>query len=629
MKIDKEQEYLFKSPGAKRWLSRLKKPKPHAILPLTYDDKPSRLPDPRRFALAMDPRMLKMTETLAQRMEDEFPEDVQDNGFAGPSAVAGNFNSILCVSGQPLDPMPLPLMDNSNFIDSMGLRDSIKQQDVPWLKELIRLFFGHATPSSLHIRKAASTGFPFFTNDNQYKKLATHKILTNARDFLQKFNSPGQGRLQALNEYHAIPAIATQTRDQPDSVTKEGLSYKSKVRTAPSEAYARGDVNAPIFDADKTIRTESGVIVPNHFAMRVRTVFGSSGPPNYFGTAVMGCHRAVFMKRFEFTYKVRDDKDKESRISRFKYTVGSDVKNMDTTIHKWFFDFLAEELTNYWDQDLIDFMMNMLRSTYVCPPPGSDFGEDYNPIFGPDPIKGEMTNNVGLASGVFSNPDIGKLWMTFNYLLVYRDAGALAYPSEIEAFLRGQNKDHALLDMSDDACFLTNSKRVRDYLLTAKSPYAVLEVEKTTIYLGSVFAESGGEKRSYPNPITYLVNALAREDSITSYDPVAYAEGVLARYQQYSSTPIFRDMNQIYEEEVRKAFGVNPYLIARSVAKRQKFTDLDALVRANPHYLHYRVDPNDVSKELLDELVSTIPAEDVWPYVAPLLKVPTVDLAEF
>jgi hypothetical protein len=561
-------------------------------------------------------------------MEQEFPEDVQSNGFAGPTAVAGNFNAILSVSGQPLNPVPLPLMDNNDFVESLGLRTSILEKDKPWLKELIRLFFGHATPSSLHIRKAASTGFPFFTNDNQYKKLATHKILTNVDDFLTKFNSPGTGRKQALEEYHSILAVATQSRDQPDKVVKEDGVYKSKERTAPTEAYARGQSDGKIVVADKTVKDKHGNEIPNHFAMRVRTVFGSSGPPNYFGTAVMSAHRAVYLKRFAFTYKVRDDKDKESRISKFKYTVGSDVKNMDTTIHSWFFDFLADELTQYWDERLVTFMMNMLRSTFVSPPPSPDTDDSYNPVFGPDPLTEEMTNNVGLASGVFSNPDIGKLWMTFNYLLVYRDAGALTTPSEIEPFLRGQNRDHALLDMSDDACFLTNSRRVRDYLLTAKSPYALLEVEKTTIYLGSVFSEVSGEKRSFPNPITYLVNALAREDSITQYDPVAYAEGVLARYQQYSSTPIFRDMNAIYEEEIRKHFGVNPYLIARSVAKRQKFSDIDAMVRANPHYLHYRIDPEEVSQELLDELVATIPAEDVWPYVAPLLKVPTVDLQE-
>jgi hypothetical protein len=218
--------------------------------------------------------------------------------------------------------------------------------------------------------------------------------------------------------------------------------------------------------------------------------------------------------------------------------------------------------------------------------------------------------------------------MTFVYVLLFRDAGALKSPADLEAFLSGRNSDHALLDMSDDACLMTNSPRVRDFLKRGKSKYALLEPEVPVIYLGDVFSMDGGKKRAYPNPITYVVNALAREDSIDRKDPITYSEGVLARFEQYSRTPIFRDLNQIYDEEIRRAIGVNPYLIARSVAKRQRFGEIDALVLANPHYLHYRVDPSDVSEAVLDELVATIPAEDFFDQIRHLFKVPTVALSD-
>lgn len=623
MKLTSSQNQYFQNTGAKRYLASRKEARPHALLPLTYADKPV-APTSDNFAFAMDPRTLKLTEVLATKLNDEFPPDTQDNGFAGPSAVPGNFSAILSVSGQPLDPLPLPIMDNADFIESLGLSDAIKPNDIPFLKEVIRLFFGHATPANLHITKSATTAFPFFTTDNQYKKMGAHKIITNAKDFLSKFNSPGAGRKACLKEYHALPLTATFSRDQPDSV----IDGKSKERRSPNEAYARGDRTSEPQIANKQIKDANGKVLVGHFAMRVRLVYANCGLANYFGTAIMACHRAVYLKRFAWTYKVRDDADKESRIQKFKYTVGSDVKNMDTTLPRWFFDFLAEELENYWEQPLIDFLMNMIRATFVSPPPGPNTPDDYNPFFGPDPLTENGTNNVGLPSGVFANPDIGKLWMTFVYVCVLRDARAIKSPVDVEPLLRGKITDHALLDMSDDACFLTNSASVRDYLLTAKSPYALLETERTTVYLGSVFAEVEGVKRSFPNPVTYITNTLARERSITGYHPVAYAEGQLARYQQYSKTPIFRDLNLIYEEEVRKAFGVNPYLIARAVAKMQKSTDIDAMVRANPHYLHYRVDPDDVSPALLDELVSTIPASDIWHHISPLLKSKTITADE-
>jgi hypothetical protein len=358
-------------------------------------------------------------------------------------------------------------------------------------------------------------------------------------------------------------------------------------------------------------------------------VWGYSGLVNYFMTAIMGCVRAVYTKRFAFTYKTRGWQDKEARISKYKYVVGSDVKSMDTTIPRWFFDHLLSRMPNYWDDRLVELLRRMLYSPYVAAPPWRDTPDDYNPVFGGDPLDGKFDVHAGLPSGVFINPDIGKLWMTFVYVILFRDSGALRVVGEIEPFLQGRNPDHALLDMSDDATMLTNSPAVRDKLMAASSPYAVLEPETPVIFLGDVFAMEAGQKKAYPNPITYVVNALARENSIERIDPVLYSEGVLARFQLYSRTPIFRDMNRIYEEEIRKHLGVNPYLIARSIAKRQKFEDTDALVIANPHYLQFKIDPADVSPEVLDDILATIPAKDFFNSIRHLFKVPTVELEEF
>jgi hypothetical protein len=302
---------------------------------------------------------------------------------------------------------------------------------------------------------------------------------------------------------------------------------------------------------------------------------------------------------------------------------------MDTTLPKWFFKFFYSELTKYWDERLVKVLERMMDSSYVAASPWKRTHDSYNPVFGPDPLSGDEGLSTGLPSGIFINPDIGKLWMTFVYVILFRDAGAISSPSEIEAFLQGKNNDHGMLDMGDDATLMTNSAVVARILKEAKSPYAVLEPETPVIFLGDVFAMDGGVKRAYPNPLTYIVNALAREHGIQTKAPVLYSEGVLARYQQYARTPIFRDLNRIYEEEVRNHIGVNPYLIARSVARRQQFDAIDAMVIANPDYLHYRVDPDDVSPEVLDSIVATLPAVDFFNQIRHLFKVPTVELDEY
>lgn len=629
MLIPESSKYLFDAPGAKRYITRDRGPRQNAIFPLTYEDSETRGYRPDRYIYAQDPKLLRVTERLATKLTDEFPQDVLPSGFSGPSAVPGNFYSTLCVSGVGMDPLPLPLVDNAKFIDSLGLVSDIRPADVSFLKTLIKLFFGHVTPTDLHIRKEASTSFPYFVTDNQWKKMTTLKCLHQPDEYLRLLGGNTRDLILAKDDYHSILFYALHERHQPAPIliTDNGVLYP-KPRTAPTEAEARsGSISASI-QASFDVRNEAGGILQNHFAMRRRVVWGFSGIPNYFMTAVMGCHRAVYLNRFSFTYKTRGWEDKESRLAQYTYIVGSDVKNMDTTVPKWFFEFLLKELENYWDERLIIVLRRMLYASFAAPPPWQDTPEDYNPIFGPDPLSGEANVHAGLTSGIFINPDLGKLWMTFVYCILYRDAGALTSPADIEPFLQGKNPNHGLLNMSDDATMMTNSPRVYEMLKAAKSPYAVLEAETPVIYLGDVFSMDGGKKRAYPNPVTYVVNAIARESSIDKMHPISYAEGVLARYQQYARTPIFRDLNRIYEEEIRNEFGINPYLIARAVAKRQRFTELDALVKANPHYLMYRVDPADVSKEVLDEIVATIPATDFFNSIRHLFKVPTVHLEE-
>jgi len=628
MKINREHEFLFKSTGAKRYVARKQVQKANALIPLTYSDRPE-AGNREHFIYADDRRCLNITEELATVLNREFPVDVLPSGFAGPTAVPSDFNKLLNVSGCGADPLPIPVYNNDKFVKSLNLASSIRPMDVPWFKELVRLFFGAATPADLHIRIAASTGFPWFTNDNQYKKLSTLKCLHNIDDWLSKMTGKSADLADALNDYHSIYLYAIQKRQQPDSITNVNGVLTPKPRAVPTEDQARsGDYEGKQF-ADKSVHDYQGNLIEGHFAMRQRTVFGMSGVPNYVMTAVMGCFREVYLNRFSFTYKTRDDNDKERKISKYKFTVGSDVKSMDTSVPQWFFNDLYEELSKYWDERLIIVLKRMMKAPYVVPSPWIKTPEDYNPVFGPSPLQAEKFDAaVGLPSGVFINPDIGKLWMTFVYVILFRDSGALTQVSDIESFLQGNNSNHALLDMSDDATMLTNSASVRDRLLEAKSPYAVLEPETPVLFLGSVFCEVDGVKRSFPNPVTYVVNMLAREDSIDRLNPVNYAEGVLARHQQYSRTPIFRDINQITEEIIRKHTGVNPYLMARSMAKRQRFNDLDALVIANPHYLNYRVDPATVSKEVLDEIVATIPASDFFDKIRHLFKVPTTQLGE-
>lgn len=630
MRYSSEWDRFFATPGAKRWLTRSRLPRSNALFLRT--DRPSVGGRPKKedYVYSLDPDLLRLTEFVAKRATDAFPVDVRPDGFAGPTAVPGNFFNVLGVSGYGMDPLPLPLLDNAKYARSLGLADRIRPQDAPYLDELIRLFFGAAAPTNLYVRKEANTGFPYFVTDVQYKKMSFLKMVHNVDDFLNSV-SGDEARLEHLLEtYHGLMLSSINERQQPPGISKKDGRYVPKPRNAPTPQQARsGDFQGGTH-ANFTVVGQHGEVLEDHFAMRRRTVFGMCGPLNYFGTAVMAAHRSVYLDRFAHTYKVRGPEDKSERVAKYRFVVGSDVKNMDNSLQRWFFDYVLEKLESYWDPRFVEMVRRMLRAPYVVPPPWRKTPEDYDPAFGGSPLNPRsFSTSVGLPSGIFLNPDLGKLFMTFVYVILFRDAGAIYSPTQIEQFLMGRLPGHALMDMADDAAMLTDSERVREHLLRAESPYAVLEPETPVIYLGDVLRQEGNRKDAVPNPLSYVVNMFAREDSIDRKPVSAYADGVMARNQLYSRTPIFRDLNALLEEGFRTCLGFNPLLLARSAARHASFTtDIDAMVRADPAVLHYKVDPNDVSPDVLDEVVSTVPHADFFKQLSVIFNRNTVSLAQ-
>lgn len=632
MKIPKELEFLFKEKNARLWLNRDRTQRPNALYPTTMKSMKEVRRGTEDFVYAMDPGALRLKEELGDKMSNLFKVDVLPNGFGGATAVGATFHGLRNVSGVGMNPLPIPISNNATLIRVNNMAEDIRPEDIPFLVETVKQFFGHVSPADLYIRKEGSTSFAYFTTEVKYKKLATLKALRQIDDFLDKAVG-GESALTALaNDYGAMFLYAIHERQQPNAITFniDSGKFESKPRTAPTEEEARTGSYAGKTYADMSVRDKHGNTIEGHFAMRRRDVFGGNGVLNYALTGIIGCFRIVYLNRFAFTYKHRDRHDKARKSAGYKFVVGSDVKTMDKMCPKWFADRVFDLLTNYLDDRVVEVMRRFFAAPYVCPSPwGPDTPEDYNPCFGGSPFKPEsFKQNVGLPSGVAFNPDWGKLWMTFVYVIFYRDCGAIVSPAEIEPLLRGLNKQHALLDMSDDAVFLTNSEVVARRFNNPSSPYAILEVERPVIFLGDVFCEVNGQREVYPNPVTYLVNMLCREDSVDRKDPQVWATAYLARRQVYSPTPIFRDMNAIFEELARKHLGFNPYLLARDLAKTEKFDDIEAMVRADPRVLYYKVDPATVHPDVLDDIVSKLHASDFFDQIKHLFKVKTVPYEE-
>lgn len=581
------------------------------------------------FVMADSPECLRMAEEIGDRATAEFPAVYdKQTGFCDANGVPGDFHSVRCISQLGQDPLPIPLTDNGEKIKDEDLETDILPGDLPWLQELVRLFYGHAVPQNVHIRADGTTAAPDFLKDGEgevvAKKLGFLKIVREFSIFSKLVSLKKGGNI--LEDFRVVFMHTIMSRLQPDKVFQEGGKWKTKNRLAPTPEEARSGAASNTY-ADKTARDASGNVIEGHFAMRMRDVFAFSGLLNYFISAIMGCFRAVYLKRFAATFKTRGAQDKQDRISKFKYVVGSDVKTMDKLVPRWFIDRFHAELTKYLDDRVVEIMRLMFKAPFLYMPNGT-YKDGFNPLFGGNPLTMDFDNHPGLPSGIAQNPDIGKIWMVFCYGIAARDCGALHTPGDLEAWLDGRNTDNGLQDMADDAAFLTNFKDVATKFASYKSRYCIFEQEIPVIFLGDVYCEANGKKLVLPNPVSYVVNEIAREDSVANKPIALTALGRAAREEIYSRHPIYRDLKRIVQEAQMRHLGYDVTALYRkvptSVAGR---SDADLLFITNKAAIYYRLDPDDVSTDLLDSHMATVEAQHFWDDIRHLFKVPTAPFA--
>lgn len=605
--------------SAKRYLSRGPSITPNAILPRSMANRDGFLSD---CHFALDEDVLRMTEEMVSEYARLFPATVGASGLAGANGVPGPLTQLLSVSGIGADPKPIPLSSNDRFVEANGRATAIQERHRPIFKEVMRLMFGHAIETDAHYARDATTAAPYYDNTPQYKLQVAAEALTHPDEFLDLGVGGPPTALDWLHRYHACHIASMYQRMQADKAELVNGHLTPKPRTAPTEIEARSGIFEGRTFADKTIHDPvSGLLIPNHFAMRVRDVFALNGPVNYFLTAIYSCFRAVYLERFASVFKCRGDADKQAFLDKYKYVVGSDVKTMDKLVPRWFLDDWCEEQTYYVDERVALLVRRGLAATYVAPNPYRDTPADYNPIYGPAPHEAIATNCPGLTSGIAVNPDIGKSWMVFVYLAAAFDLGIFKSPKDIAAIMTGTYPDFGLQDSSDDATFGTNREDWSNKLRVLKSPYAVLEPETPCVYLGSVYSEGPFGAVSAPNPNTYLSGYIAREMSIDKKPMHIYGGGVVAREMIYSQTPVWAELSQFRREMFLKHLGHDPIALAKRMATYVPSNLIDALVQDNPQAIHYKVLPKEVDPVLLKELVATLPSELYFGKIRHLFKV--------
>lgn len=611
--VEKRWKPLLSTRGTARVLNRQRLNKGVQLYPEKFSDAPE---------------TLRMNKRVATALSELLKPKSNDNGTVGPNAIAGDFFQLLTVAGYGMNPITVPPMSNSQIRKDLKLVDAFTSaRHAEIFKRLVRLMFATKIPAKVSIRREASTGSPDYVNDVPKKKQELLHALRNMNHFLDLVEK--DSLLELFIEYNAPIVQTTGERTQADKVKFENGHFKSKDREVNDEVAARTGDFSGRFVADKTVKVD-GQIISGHFAGRRRTVFGMSFVPNYLVAAVFSTMRAHYLEAYAFTWKHRTPESILEKMRMFKYLAGFDVKQFDQSVPTFMIDAFANEMAHYVDKRLAKLIRMMFSAPYLVPYPfvAGTSEEKFNPVFGDDPFSiNSFSMELGLPSGISCNPDFGKLVMMTQYICLADDYYHDALEVGLETILRGEHDKYGFLNMGDDCVVLMNDEGFRDHVLRNEydAKYFAVEPEKPISFLGNVpYTDERGQLQLAPNIISFFVNWLVPEFGVENHRRRNFwAVGDRERRQHYAKSPAYSEAYGVYEDIFTDEFGRSPSSITADYYDQQKkmgsLSFIDALVLQNPSYLQYRFEENQVSPEILDQLVTSLPADEVWPLIQSFL----------
>lgn len=616
---------LFGVGSNHRSLFRLTTNAPQAIAPSMNGD---------RGLWSDDPRMTRVQIELADVLSDRFKEDVDNDGFGGPTAVISDFQSLRNRAGYYMNPITIPMMSNKVLAgaDKLNLSTGfLSDRDERIFTALHHYMFRTIEPANMAMRKTASSGAPYFTSALDEKKKALAVFNEHADTILARF---GRGELEGLyDDFGLFFATYMGVRTQPDSMAFVNGQWKPKDREVNDELYSRTyGKEGRRGPADKSVYGLDGQIIPGIFAMRRRSVYAYPAMYNYFLTQFFTPLRAFYLRDAEFTYKHRDPDSIAEKLRQFSSVRGYDVKQFDQSIQPWLLDAFVGKFAGFLKEEVLFFLKTVLRQPIYMPHPEvvNARGPEkrpfpFNPCFG-DPFDLKSFNlEVGLPSGIGPNPDIGKFLMTFAYLVLFDRHFHDVLEIGVQTILKGRHERYAMLDMGDDAVLAVNDS---SFWATAKTVladtfYVCIEPEDGISFLGNVlYKDERQVLQATSNVVTFVRNRLCPEHGVQHWSRRDFAgTGWFEGKKHYSTAPLFGEVLSLWDDVWRKHFHES--LDVRFFAAREQerhrgvpsLSEADRAVLENPDKLYYRYEIEDLHPWVLDKLTGVVDFDDYFPFI--------------
>lgn len=554
--------------------------------------------------------------TLKNALNDMYPANIGEDGFARKYPVTRSFDALDSVTGFGFVPMHTPPADNTSVTDALGVTTTgfVDAEHEMIADALFDVMFSDYTKVPHHLMKDSSMGFPFHISGEDSKRAkftVIYAILDNMPELLDAIESDDIDKL--ADAFAMVLCYKNGSRDQPESSEKV-----RKVLTMDGKQ----------IDADK-----KSMLLPfglmNSGAMRRRTVFGMSFAVNVLISIFLVGRRYTYLNKYDFTWHHTTPDQMFNKINKFSSILGVDVTQMDQAFQPWFLEFYAKKTESIWDPRISKLLRWVNKAPYFQP---SVDGES-PPFFMGDPGNPDTWDvNLGLGSGRAEVPDLGKFWMVFNYLVMIHNTTRLfPFGSEkkrvmdvIHVLLRGEHPSWGMLNMGDDNVFLAHDdrliQRMRELIKDKKAtPYVSVDVEDGVAFVGNIFTkdEAGVIRQPTPDLVSMVVNRFCPEHGVTSR--AFWGSGFISAMEHYENIGSeAHDVQNLCKAIWRQTIPgyQDPWVCAkdhhdRNILKVIAQSQAEADVLQDKSKLHYRYSFEDIPESTLLMLMWRIEADDI------------------
>lgn len=542
-----------------------------------------------------DMRYITFLSKIREFMRDTFTGSLREDGkFEGYPALKKEAERIMYAAGVGRWPLSY-----ARHRKQQTLSPKFKEH----LKMVVNVLLGEPTDDVGKITRDSNSGFPFGSNDHEFKLRHLSVISQNMDRFsdLVLYND----HKNLLDEMGVSFVSTTQVRLQTDSVS-DGKPKDRELLTFEN-AYLAEDFSTPIPELEY-----NGL-----FTCRTRVVCAMPGLVNNMMSCVFERYKKSLL-RFHKTFVHRGIEDISDKLRMKKFSIGSDIKNFDSNTPET----LILEII-----DLMPFtelgrslVKKLLYGPFYCP-------DAYNHKY---LISEDWTNESydtwkGMPSGIFFTSVINNIQIAAVKSFIF----STYFPEILTevGFIKYLNHELPIcsLIMGDDGVDMFDDQRLYDIFANNdgyKNDYLEIVKEEGLSFLGIRGYVSNGELHFSQNPFSYFEKLYVPEKAANTYYRRYPITGLKLREDVYKDIPnsgqiiefeakLWKDVfnidrdKYIFEGMRRETVEMEDDL--RKIIVSEDLSNIEKEVFLDPTKIHYKYDRNDVRPEIIDKLVEKIP----------------------